>query len=689
MRPVYTLLIIQFIVMSLNGQVSQFIHVDQFGYHLTAEKVAVLSDPQVGYNAALSYLPGTTLELRNATTNAVVFSAAIASWNNGNTHSRSGDRGWWFDFSSVTTPGSYYVHDPVNLENSAVFTIGDYPYGELLKATGRAFYYNRCNAPKPVLYAGSNWDDATNFLNPLQDANCRYIHDQGNASLEKNLSGGWFDAGDYNKYVTFTYTTLHDLLTSYQESPTIFNDDWNIPESGNGIPDLLDEIRWELEWLIRMTNPDGSVHIKMGSRNYNENTGSPPSVNVHPRFYGPVCTSASATVASVFAQASIVYGDFPEFSAFADTLLDISELTFLHTLPHFTNNTFETGCDNGEIVSGDADKSAQDQKDMMISAAVYLFAKTGINTYNTFVINNYTQAQPIVSNFWGPYTIQVQDALLHYTTLPGANATVCTDIIARATAEVNNNWNGFYGWNTSDLYRAFMPVWSYHWGSNQTKASYGNLNNRLADMGIGSVASLQKKARELVHYFHGVNPQGMVYLSNMYSYGAERSANEIYHTWFHDGTDYDNALTSLYGPAPGFLTGGANKDFTVSSIIPPYGQPPQKSYKDWNTSWPENSWEITEPSIYNQAAYLRLIARVMHLARQTEWTGTTGSNWGTASNWSKGVVPGENSDVTIAPAVNNPVLDQNRTIGSITIKSGASLTIPPLTVLTTKGNVIK
>jgi hypothetical protein len=686
MKPIYIFLIFQLTLISLFGQVSPFIQVDQFGYHLTSEKVAVLSDPQVGYNAGLSYSPNATMQLRDAATNAVVYTAAIAQWNNGNTHNRSGDRGWWFDFSSVTTPGSYYVHDPANNQSSAVFNISDYPYGEVLKATGRAFFYNRCNAPKPATYAGSNWDDATNFLNPLQDANCRYIHDKNNVSLEKNLSGGWFDAGDYNKYVSFTYTTLHDLLTSYQECPVIFNDDWNIPESGNGVPDLLDEIRWELHWLIKMTNPNGSVHLKMGSRNYSENISSPPSANTHQRFYGPTCTSASATVASVFAQASIVFGDFPQFSAFADTLLDIAELTYLYTLPHFTNNTFETNCDNGEIVSGDADKSAQEQKDMMISAAVYLFEKTGINTYNTFVINNYTKAQPIVSNFWGPYTIQVQDALLHYTTLPGASSTVSSDIIARATAEVNNNWNGFYGFSNSDLYRAFMPEWSYHWGSNQTKASYGNLNNRMAAMAIGNVTSLQQKARELVHYFHGVNPQGMVYLSNMYSYGAEKPANEIYHTWFQDGTDYDNAQTSLYGPAPGFLTGGANKDFTVSTIIPPSGQPPQKSYKDWNTSWPENSWEITEPAIYSQAAYLRLIASVMHNARQIEWTGNTNSNWGTATNWSKGVVPTENFDVTIPPSPNDPVLDQNRTVGSINIKSGATLTIPPLIILTAGGN---
>jgi hypothetical protein len=117
-----------------------------------------------------------------------------------------------------------------------------------------------------------------------------------------------------------------------------------------------------------------------------------------------------------------------------------------------------------------------------------------------------------------------------------------------------------------------------------------------------------------IHYMHGVNPLGMVMLTNMYDYGAEKSVNEIYHGWFHDGTDFDNALSSLYGPPPGYVTGGPNPTYEPDAsypgdIIPPQNQPIQKSYKDWNTSWPENSWEITEPAIYYQAAYIKLLSK--------------------------------------------------------------------------------
>ena len=140
--------------------------------------------------------------------------------------------------------------------------------------------------------------------------------------------------------------------------------------------------------------------------------------------------------------------------------------------------------------------------------------------------------------------------------------------------------------------------------------------NRLAiDNNINPSAHESYRAYidEVIHYFHGVNPQGMVYLSNMYPFGAERSVNEIYHSWFFDGTDYDNAITSPIGPAPGFVTGGPNQTFSVTNLTPPAGQPAQKSYLDFNDGYPNNSWEITEPAIYYQAAYIRMLANSVQL----------------------------------------------------------------------------
>jgi hypothetical protein len=271
-------------------------------------------------------------------------------------------------------------------------------------------------------------------------------------------------------------------------------------------------------------------------------------------------------------------------------------------------------CDDGSIVAGDADWDFDLQREKAIGAAVYLFELTGDESYNTY-LTTYTMSDARVfpNNFWGPYETDVNDALLMYANLSNADAGLANAITNSFTTVVNNNYNGFYGFNDADLYRAFMPNWSYHWGSSLPKANYGTLNYMIERYNINPAndQDYKNKRYNQLHYFHGVNPLGLVQLSNMESYGAERSCNEIYHTWFNDGTDYDNAQTSLYGPAPGFVTGGANANFTVGSLSPPSGQPLQKSYLDFNDGWPNNSWEISEPAIYYQAAYLRLIASIV------------------------------------------------------------------------------
>jgi len=118
-------------------QQSDFIHVDQFGYKINNTKVAVISNPEIGFNSNQSYIPNTILEVKNAQTNITVFSGNITSWNNGNIHNQSGDRGWWFDFTNLTTPGDYYIYDPLTTETSATFKIDDTVYDNILNVASK------------------------------------------------------------------------------------------------------------------------------------------------------------------------------------------------------------------------------------------------------------------------------------------------------------------------------------------------------------------------------------------------------------------------------------------------------------------------------------------------------------------------------------------------------------------------
>jgi len=179
-----------------------------------------------------------------------------------------------------------------------------------------------------------------------------------------------------------------------------------------------------------------------------------------------------------------------------------------------------------------------------------------------------------------------------------------------------------------DPYRSPLPA--YVWGSNAIKAHMGNNFFNVVSYGLDSAsnAEMTQAAAGYVHYLHGLNALSLVYLTNMYERGGENCVNEIFHTWFADGSpQWDRVGVSTYGPPPGFLAGGpnpyydwdgccpsscgdpANSICTSESISPPKDQPPQKSYKDFNTGWPLGSWAISEPSDGYQVAYIRLLSK--------------------------------------------------------------------------------
>jgi len=583
--------------------IQKYIMVDQFGYRPGDDKVAVLVDPQVGFNAADSYLPGNILQVRRVSDDAIVFTGSPVVWNNGITQPSSGDRGWWFDFSSVTAEGDYYIYDVQNNCKSYNFRIAEDVYKDILKAAIRTFYYQRIGTPHLAQHAGAEFADDAAFVGPHQDTEARNVFDKNNPATAKDLSGGWMDAGDFNKYVTFTAQPINELLTAYEEKPEIFTDDYNIPESGNGIPDIIDEIKWELDWLKKMQQSDGGVLLKVGfARSGGGGSHSlPPSTNTAYRYYLPACSSSTIITALNFAHAALTFSRFPRLQSYASDLKDRAILAWdwYHANPKNDN------LDQGEIEAGDADMSLEGQAQTATIAAVYLYALTGDEKYHTYFKNNYTTTFPMQDDYWGMYYGEQADALMYYTTLPNADPTVKAAILARR----DNNDADYSFIGNQDLYRSYVPDWAYHWGSLQVRARFAasiydfvqyDINNSKRD-------NYYKRAQNILHYFHGVNPFGHVYLTNMGDYGAENSITQIFHSWFSDGTQWD------YAP-PGYLPGGPSTQYS-GTTSPPRGQPYQKMYRDWNGiawEWPNNvdaSWEITENAIYYQAAYIKMLTK--------------------------------------------------------------------------------
>jgi endoglucanase len=614
--------------------------VDQFGYLPNAQKIAVIRDPVTGYDASEAFTPSANLTLVNLDNNQVVLTAAPTVWNSGATDNSSGDKAWWFDFSSVTTPGNYAVFDSAKNARSPGFKIAADVYKPVLKEAFRTFFYQRAGFAKTVPYAESAWADTASHIAAGQDRQARIYNNINNAATEKDLSGGWYDAGDYNKYTSWTADYVITLLHAYIENPAAWGDDFNIPESGNGIPDILDEVKWGVDWLIKMQNATGDNSVLsivgLSHKKSNNSNASPPSSAAGRSYYGSASTNATLSTAAAFAFTSKVFKDsnIVDLSAYADDLKTRAENAWAWSVANpnvlFYNNDDNRQPGSGGLGAGQQETDANGRAIKKRLAAIYLYAATSATIYKTFIEAEYDKAE--LKTFADSFREFENAALLYYSSLGGVTTSVSANIKTWFKNAMNSNDNWGAMTSMRDPYFAFINY--YGWSSNSTKSGKGNMFMDIEEYGITNFDTLQAKnyALTYVNYLHGVNPQSMVYLSNMYALGVHSSVNEFYHTWFsYDSLVWDRVGGSTYGPAPGFLTGGPNPDYSwdtgtcgstsgvstnpqcgLTVPTPPYGQPAQKAYKDFNDSWPLNSWEVTENSNGYQTNYLRLLSKFVN-----------------------------------------------------------------------------
>ena len=581
--------------------ISPNIKIDQFGYRPLDAKFAIIAKPQIGAGAPSSYNPSVNFKIRRWNDDVEVFSGNLVAWNNGATQAQSGDKVWWFDFSNLTTNGDYYVYDPVNNVGSYKFQINENIYTNVFKVAQKALFYQRCGtALSPN--NGVTWHHAACHIANNQDVNCRLVTDKTNIATTKNLSGGWHDAGDYNKYVNYSYVALHNLLFAYQETPSVFGDNLNIPESQNGVPDILDEIKYELDWLVKMQQNDGSVLSKVAVIDFSD--ASPPNNDAANRYYGAASTSSTLTVASVFAHAYVVFKDIPTYATYAQSLKTKAELAWTWAANNpsviFTNTGFQSS--NPEIDS-------YERAAVKTCAAAMLFAATANTIYKTYFETNYTTLHPYVWSYFYTFEGTYGDILLYYANLQNTTPSVSSNIRNHFSESTNSNGDFFINYNSkADAYRAFMKDEDYVWGNNQHKALLGVMYENMIKYNIKPVNDTEYRTQSLdyLHFLHGVNPLNYVMISNTGNIGASKPVMQIYHAWTGDGTPLDN------NPIPGLMTGGYNKNYSGNNNYF-NNQPILKHYLDWNTSYPENSWEITEPSISYQSAYIRLVAKYASL----------------------------------------------------------------------------
>ncbi len=609
---------------------TKHIIIDQFGYLPDAKKIAILKNPQTGFDAGETFEPGANYALVDAESGENVFTGTITAWNGGATDVSSGDKVWFFDFSTVSAKGTYYVLDIDNNKRSFTFEISPAVYHGVLRHAVRTFFYQRVGYEKKIQYAGVAWADGASHTGHLQDKHCRLFSDKNNQATERDVSGGWYDAGDYNKYTNWTANYIVELMKAYLENPNAWSDDYNIPESGNGIPDVLDEAKWGIDHLLRMQLDDGSMLSIVG-----EDHASPPSAAKGQSLYGRANTSSACNGAAAFAIAAKVYQTIG-MTDYADELQTaaVNAWNWAENNPEVLFRNNDAAYNSKGLGAGQQEESEYQRGMSKLEAACFLFDITGNTKYRDYFDNHYQESHFMQWKHAYPFESENQEIMLYYTTIENATEAVVNTIKETYKNTMQNGGQNFVAYNNqSDPYLAYLK--DYTWGSNSVKSAKGSMFYNLIHYNIapGLHEDAYQAALNYVHYIHGVNPLNLVYLSNMYNFGGDNCVNEFYHTWFADGSEkWDRVGESTYGPPPGYLTGGANPSYnwdgccpegcgstennakcTAESISPPKGQPAQKSYKDFNTNWPLNSWSVTENSCGYQTKYIRLLSKFVDM----------------------------------------------------------------------------
>ena len=134
------------------------------------------------------------------------------------------------------------------------FSVSAKAFRAVGNALVKGLYYQRCGCALLPEHAGP-YAHAACHTAPAQDWTDR--------SVRRSVTGGWHDAGDYGKYTGPGAVTAAHLMYAWKLFPDGCGDDLCIPETGNGVPDILNETKYELDWLQKMQRPDGSFHHKL------------------------------------------------------------------------------------------------------------------------------------------------------------------------------------------------------------------------------------------------------------------------------------------------------------------------------------------------------------------------------------------------------------------------------------------
>ncbi|QYC45633.1 Cellulase 1 precursor [Nonomuraea coxensis DSM 45129] len=485
----------------------------------------------------------------------------------------SGQNVHTLDFSSYRRTGESYTIT-ADGETSRPFDIAADLYDQLPTDALKFYYTQRSGIeilgslrpgyarPAGHLGVAPNQGDVSV---PCQPGVCDYSLD---------VRGGWYDAGDHGKYVVNGGISVHQLMSAYERDRAAFKDgQLAIPESGNGRPDILDEARWEQEFLLSMQVPDGKplagmAHHKIHDRNW---TGLPllPHLDPQPRELHPPSTAATLNLAATAAQAARLFA--PYDAAFAARNLTAARKAWAAAKAEPARYA-----DPADGTGGGAYNDA-DVSDEFYWAAAELYITTGEKEFKDFVLASPHHTGDVWRDRGFDWGNTAQLGRLELATVPNGlpdRARVRQSVVEGAEKYLAIQRAHPYGlpYNPPD----------YDWGSNNLV-----LNNLVVVATAYDLTGQEKyraAVREGMDYILGRNALNQSYVTG---YGEVASKNQ-HSRWYAHQLD-----PALPNPPRGTLSGGPN-----SAIQDPIAQrllqgcKPQFCYIDHIESWSTNELTI-------------------------------------------------------------------------------------------------
>ncbi|MBP2337945.1 glycoside hydrolase family 9 protein [Saccharothrix coeruleofusca] len=536
------------------GEPPKKVQVDQTGYVPgTPKRATLVSSATTPQAWSLKNAAGTTVATGRTTPKGV--------------DAASGDPVHLIDFSSYDTAGTGYTL-VVGEESSYPFDIGDDHLDKLRYDSLQFFYHQRSGTPIEAQYVGETYARPAGHINVapnqgdkdvpcLTGVPCGYTLD---------VRGGWYDAGDHGKYVVNGGISAWQVLNTYERAKLAGTADalgdgkLAIPEKANGVPDVLDEARWEVEFLLKMQAPDGMVHHKIHDANW---TALPtlPHEDPQPRRLSATSTAATLNMAAVAAQAARIWkGIDPEFSAKAQAAA-VKAYAAAKANP-------DKIADPNDGTGGGA-YSDTTFTDEFYWAAAELFTTTGEAAYRADVTGSphYKGRSLNEGGFYWASTGPLGDITL---------ALVPNGLPAADVAATRARFTQVADAHLQRIAEQGYPAayWSedggYAWGSN------GQVANNASVLALAHDFTGQAKYREgvyeVLHYLLGRNPTSYSYVTG---YG-DRPVENVHHR--HWARQLDPTLPIA---PPGVLSGGPNsalQDPIATRLL--QGCKPQKCFVD-------------------------------------------------------------------------------------------------------------